>query len=108
MATKREDIVRFTPAIDAAKPLPDLGNERISGERFYSREWMDLEWTRMWRRVWNMACRESDLPEPGDTFTYTLGKESFVFVRGHDRRIRGFYNVCQHRGNQLMLNGEGC
>lgn len=108
MATKAEDIAARTPPVDPARPLPDLGSERIPGERFHSREWMDLEWTRMWRRVWNMACRESDLPEPGDTFTYTLGKESFVFVRGHDGRIRGFYNVCQHRGNQLMLNGEGC
>ncbi|MBI1180129.1 MAG: Rieske 2Fe-2S domain-containing protein [Alphaproteobacteria bacterium] len=108
MATQAQDIVGRTPPIDAGRPLPDLGSERISGDRFHSRDWMDREWTRMWRRVWNMACRESDLPEPGDIFVYELGKESFVFVRGHDRQIRGFYNVCQHRGNMLALGGEGC
>ncbi|MFN3231620.1 MAG: aromatic ring-hydroxylating oxygenase subunit alpha [Alphaproteobacteria bacterium] len=108
MATRADDVIRETPPIDTEAPLPNLGHERISGDRFHSREWMEKEWTHMWRRVWNMACRESDLPEPGDLFVYELGKESFVFVRGNDGELRGFYNVCQHRGNQLALGGEGC
>lgn len=108
MATKAKEAVAFTPPFDASKPLPDLGAERISGERFHSADWMQREWTQMWRRVWNMAFRESDIPEPGDSFVYELGKESFIFVRGDDGVVRGFYNVCQHRGNQLALGGEGC
>lgn len=108
MASKAEDVAVGTPPIDPTKPLPDLGHDLIPGERFFSPEWMAREWERMWRRVWNMAFRQSDIPEAGDTFVYELGKESFIFVRGEDHVIRGFYNVCQHRGNQLALGGEGC
>ncbi|MCW0135922.1 Rieske 2Fe-2S domain-containing protein [Escherichia coli] len=32
--------------------------------------------------------------------------ESIVLVRGRDKVLRAFYNVCPHRGHQL-LSGEG-
>ena len=92
----------FTPPIDDDAPLPDLGHERIDAARFSSREFMDREWTHLWRKVWNAGPRLEELEQPGDFVTHTLGKESFLFIRGGDGQVRGFYNVCQHRGNQLV------
>lgn len=83
------------------KPIPNIGLERIDGERFYSKEFMQLEWEKIWTKTWQIGVRESDLPDPGSFVTHELGKESFLFVRGNDGVIRGFYNVCQHRGNRL-------
>jgi len=108
MATKLNECIGRTPPVDPNARLDEFGYRRIDGDRFTSREWMDLEWKNMWRRVWNMACRESDLPEPGDYYVCEFGKESLIFIRQQDGSIRGFYNVCQHRGNLLALGGEGC
>ncbi|MBM4205210.1 MAG: aromatic ring-hydroxylating dioxygenase subunit alpha [Gammaproteobacteria bacterium] len=83
------------------KPIPNIGLERIDGQRFYSPEFMALEWEKIWTKTWQIGVRESDLPEVGSFQIHELGKESFIFVRGEDESIRGFYNVCQHRGNRL-------
>ncbi len=43
----------------------------------------------------------------GDFKTFTIGKESFIVVRGNDDRIRAFFNVCSHRGNRLVSSEDG-
>ena len=88
-------------------PIPDIGLEPVDGERFYSPEFMRREWERMWTKVWIVAVRESELPDPGSFRTLDFGKESFLFTRGEDGVIRGFYNVCRHRGNILCQSEEG-
>lgn len=102
-----QDLVYQATPFLPRKPIPNIGLERIDGDRFYSRDFMDLEWEHIWTKTWQLAVRESDLPDVGSFQTYELGKESFIFVRGRDSRIRGFYNVCQHRGNQLCTAEYG-
>jgi phenylpropionate dioxygenase-like ring-hydroxylating dioxygenase large terminal subunit len=36
-----------------------------------------------------------------------VGRETIVLVRGRDQAIRGFLNVCRHRGAQLCLTDSG-
>ena len=88
-------------------PEPVLGTELIPKERYISKEYMQLEWERMWTKVWNMAGRESDIPNVGDYFTTELGPESFLIVREAEDKVRAFYNVCPHRGNQIRNPGMG-
>ncbi|MDE2669900.1 MAG: aromatic ring-hydroxylating dioxygenase subunit alpha [Chloroflexota bacterium] len=88
-------------------PEPVLGTELIPKERYTSKEYMELEWERMWTKVWNMAGRESDIPNVGDYFTTELGPESLLIVREAEDKVRAFYNVCPHRGNQIRNPGMG-
>ncbi|MCY3504748.1 MAG: aromatic ring-hydroxylating dioxygenase subunit alpha [Chloroflexi bacterium] len=88
-------------------PEPVLGTELIPKERYTSTEYMELEWERMWTKVWNMAGRESDIPNVGDYFTTELGPESLLIVREAEDKVRAFYNVCPHRGNQIRNPGMG-
>ena len=90
-------------------PEPDLGSKLINKERYTSVEFMNLEWDRMWTKVWNCAGRLQDLAEPGDYFTTELGSESIIIVRERpgDGGIKAYYNVCGHRGNQLRNPGMG-
>ncbi|MGI9621741.1 MAG: aromatic ring-hydroxylating oxygenase subunit alpha [Acidimicrobiales bacterium] len=93
--------IRGIPRDKAAEPK--LGTEPIIfGDRYTSPEFAQREWDHMWTRVWQIAGREDQVPEPGDYVNYEIGQESIICVRGTDRRIRAFYNVCQHRGNQLV------
>jgi len=96
----------FTPGINPDAELPDLGRQRIDSTRFSSHDYMHREWQLLWRKVWNVGPREEEFSVPGDYVIHNLGKESFLFVRGEDCTIRGFYNVCQHRGNQLVSDSH--
>jgi phenylpropionate dioxygenase-like ring-hydroxylating dioxygenase large terminal subunit len=98
---RRVDPAR-SPATPAGKePDPDLGTAIIDPSRYTSAEFMRLEWQRMWTKVWLLGGRECDIPEAGDFIVSEIGRESILLVRQHDGTIRGFYNVCQHRGNRL-------
>ena len=65
-----------------------------------------LEMERIFYRSWNFAGYTSQLRNPGDYLTCRVGEESIIVVRGHDQRLRAFYNVCRHRGHWL-LEGAG-
>lgn len=55
----------------------------------------------MWKRVWQMACREEDIPEVGDTLVYEICDISLLVVRTSESEIKTYYNACLHRGRQL-------
>src|SRR5437764_11512556 len=52
-----------------------------------------------------MACREEEIPQPGDFYTYDIADESITVVRRPDGSIGAYFNVCPHRGRRLT---EGC
>ncbi len=99
----RESVI--TPAQKA--PEPDLGWELIPKDRYTSPEFMALEWEKLWTKVWLVGCREDEIPEPGDYITTEIGTESLLIVRGEDGKARTFYNVCNHRGNQVKFDHCG-
>lgn len=88
-------------------PDPELGHDIVDKRRYYSREFMQLEWERMWSKVWLLGGRELDIPEPGDYLVTEIGPESILIVRQRDGGVRAFYNVCQHRGARLRGCGIG-
>jgi phenylpropionate dioxygenase-like ring-hydroxylating dioxygenase large terminal subunit len=83
----------------AARPL--------AGERYTSRSFMEAEWENVWTKSWLITIRADDIPEPGDFMVEEIGRESILIVRQNDGGIRAFYNVCQHRGNKLVVEPEG-
>lgn len=88
-------------------PKPDNGTERPDPKRYYSREWMEAEWERVFTKTWLLAGVVSDIPESGDYLRFDIGRESFIVVRDEDGSIRAHYNVCPHRGSQIAVNDFG-
>ena len=72
--------------------------------RYTSREFHDLEMRKLWPKVWQMACREEEIPEVGDHLVYEIGRYSIIVVRTQDG-IRAHHNVCRHRGRRLCDRG---
>jgi phenylpropionate dioxygenase-like ring-hydroxylating dioxygenase large terminal subunit len=75
-------------------------------EAFLSPDYARLEQERLWPRVWQMAGRVEDIPNVGDFFTYDICDDSIIILRvkpgdGADA-LRAYYNVCAHRGRQLI------
>jgi choline monooxygenase len=53
----------------------------------------------------------ADLPAlrtPGDYVAATIGASPVVVVRGHDGELRGFLNVCPHRGATIAEGSGNC
>ncbi len=87
---------------------PDLGFDRIPASRYTSPAFMKAEWDRMWTKAWLVGGREEVIPDAGDWMTHSVGPENFIFARQADGSIRGFFNVCPHRGNRILpTDGTG-
>lgn len=68
----------------------------------------EREKARIFGRCWQYLGLQDDLPAHGDFLTTTLGDVPIVVVRDADGRLRGFVNVCRHRGSTLVLEDRGC
>ena len=70
-------------------------------KRYYSKEFFDLEVEKIWKRVWQMAAHEDDLPEVGDYLPYDIAGLSFLILKSGEDEYKAFYNACLHRGRKL-------
>jgi len=66
-----------------------------------------LELERIIYRNWILAGHQSQLPDPGDFKVLDVAGESAIIVRGTNGSLRGFANVCRHRGSLVCLAHEG-
>ncbi|WP_194818213.1 SRPBCC family protein [Nocardia sp. XZ_19_385] len=78
-----------------------LGSGDIDKDRYLSAEFHHREVERMWKKVWQMACREEDIPEPGDFHVYDIADISLIVVRTKSGEIKAYHNACLHRGTRL-------
>ena len=60
--------------------------------------------SRILDRSWHYVCHQTRVPEIGDYHAFELLGEDLFVIRGRDGEIRCFYNVCQHRGHQLVTD----
>jgi len=88
---------------EARRPPPPT--RPIDPQRYTTREFARLEFERMWSRTWQLACLDTDIPEPGDFYEYVVGDWSIVVLRAPDGSLRAFHNVCGHRGRRIKT---GC
>ncbi|HWO01889.1 MAG TPA: aromatic ring-hydroxylating dioxygenase subunit alpha, partial [Blastocatellia bacterium] len=67
----------------------------------------DLERRTVFSRSWQLAGRVDQLREPGQYITCEAAGEPVLVVRGSDRVLRGFFNVCRHHAAAVMTEPEG-
>ncbi len=81
--------------------------ETLPGAAYYSDETYRIDQERVFYRNWIYVGRAERLPKPGSWMRVEIGDESLLLVRGKDEQIRGFYNVCRHRGSRLCDEEQG-
>jgi phenylpropionate dioxygenase-like ring-hydroxylating dioxygenase large terminal subunit len=79
----------------------DFGDADIPVTRYTSREFHDLEVERLWRRVWQLACREEEIAHVGSYVVYDIAHLSFIVMRTAPDTVKAYVNACLHRGRQL-------
>ena len=65
------------------------------------------ERTRIFAREWICVGHQSQIAQAGDYFVQDVAGESLVFTRAKGEMVRGFYNVCRHRGTRLCEEARG-
>ena len=67
-----------------------------------------LAWERrhLFAEAWVCVGRAAELDAVGCRRAVQVGDDAVLLVRGDDRRLRGFFNVCQHRGHELAPCGS--
>jgi len=76
--------------------IPDA----YSSEPFY-----ELEQEKVFATSWVAVGCLSDVKNPGDLIVATVAGQPLVVTRNNAGQLRAFYNVCRHRGAQLVEAG---
>ena len=75
--------------------------------RFYvNPDIYEMEKDAIFYKTWHYAGHISQVAEKRSYFTTSIHDQNFFVARGQDDQIRAFYNVCAHRGHEL-LQGAG-
>jgi phenylpropionate dioxygenase-like ring-hydroxylating dioxygenase large terminal subunit len=88
------DRKRTALPVPFAMQVPD----RVRKERYFDADFYQMEADLLWPRVWQMACRLEEIPQPRDFVEYQILDQSIIVVRTDDLGVRAFQNACRHRG----------
>ena len=67
----------------------------------------ELERFNVFSRSWQFAARLEQVENPGQYVTTTVAGEPVVVVRGSDKKLRAFFNVCRHHAMTVMNEPYG-
>ena len=81
--------------------------DRVHRTVYTDQQIFDAEMERIWERIWVYCGHESQVPERGDYYAVTIGRQPMIMVRQGDGSVQVLYNRCPHRGTQLVGNLKG-
>ncbi|MBS0382088.1 MAG: Rieske 2Fe-2S domain-containing protein [Proteobacteria bacterium] len=89
--------------------IQDLAHARAMSPHYYSgAATLETERHAVFARSWQLVAHRDQLAEAGDHVVGQIAGVPVLLVRGQDGVLRGFPNICRHRGGPLALcNGKG-
>ena len=66
-----------------------------------------LEMEHLFANTWVHVGHASQVPNPGDYITTTVGAEPVIMVRHADGTVKVLYNRCPHKGTKIAIDGCG-
>ncbi len=94
------------PAGSWTEQYPELGTAPVDYTDSIDPAFYEAEREAIFKRTWLNVGRVELLPKTGSYFTKArpVADTSLILVRGRDKVVRAFHNVCRHRGNKLVWN----
>ena len=80
---------------------------RVHRSTMVSPEILHEERRRIFDASWLYVGHESEIVEPHDFRTRSVGGRPIIFTRDSNRTVQVFVNSCPHRGMQIETRGEG-
>ncbi len=85
----------------------DWDRRGLPGWCYHSDALLELEKQHVFREHWQIACHLSDVPEPGNYITMDVVGERALILRDQGGIVRGFHNICRHRGSRVVADDKG-
>ena len=86
---------------DAVVDDREAGVVKANRRNFTDEEIFELEMKHIFEGNWVYLAHESQVSEPGDCFTTSIGRQPIVITRGSDGGLHCLINACAHRGTML-------
>ena len=86
--------------------MSEQPRQLLPRQAYIEQSWFDQEKNQLFGKSWSYVCISADLPKPGDYTTTEVGDHRLIVVRDTKGALRGFHNICRHRGTEL-LEGTG-
>ncbi len=83
------------------------GVYRVPASSYYDPDRWRLEMDRIFKRLPLVLGFSADLREPGDYRALLVADVPVLLTRTADGEVRGFLNVCSHRGSIVVAEGSG-
>jgi Rieske 2Fe-2S family protein len=85
----------------------EAGAKTLPQRYFVSPDVFTREQEEIFAKQWVLVGHQSQIPKAGDYFVSNVANESLITVLDQKSTIRGFYNVCRHRGTRLREDRSG-
>jgi len=94
----------------SAAPVPYAMEQadRVPKQRYFDPDFYAREAEQLWPRVWQMACRLEEIPQPRDFVEYEFLDQSVIVLRTDDLGVVAFQNACRHRGVKIIQGSGTC
>jgi phenylpropionate dioxygenase-like ring-hydroxylating dioxygenase large terminal subunit len=89
------------PAFRKTTETFTAGAKTLPQQYFVSPEVFAREQEKIFSRQWVCVGHQSEIAKAGDYFVREVAGESLIILRDKGGKLRGFYNVCRHRGTRL-------
>jgi len=84
------------------------GGAKTLGQKYFvSPEIFAEEQEKIFAKQWILVGHQSQIADTGDYAVQQVIGESLIVIRDKTGEIRGFYNVCRHRGTRLREDRSG-
>jgi phenylpropionate dioxygenase-like ring-hydroxylating dioxygenase large terminal subunit len=102
-------VSRLFETFEAEAAAALFGRGPVSAEPYYDKQWYADEIDAIFKRSWLHVGHVCEIPEPGSFVRRDLifARAPLLIVRGRKGAVRTFYNVCTHRGTQLVEDQAG-
>src|SRR5690606_40770182 len=91
----------------AVEADPVTGQYRCDRSIFTDEQLFDLEMKYIFEGNWVFLAHESQVKNPGDYFTLTLGRQPVVITRTNAGELQGPRNTCSLRGASMCSKKRG-
>src|SRR5467141_1752451 len=84
-----------------------IGAKTLPQRYFVSPEIFAQEQETIFARQWVLVGHQSQIAKAGDYVVQDVIGESLIVIRDKNEKVRGFFNVCRHRGTRLCEARNG-